>query len=102
MLDALLLTLVNLLIVEPAQAEFRDLLAARGAPEAVVRSIAGCLAGAPQALATLYAEAPLQGLVTAFRLWTGLTSYQAVLVEAVPACGPALEAAGGFLARPPG
>jgi hypothetical protein len=89
----LFLMLVSTLIVEPAQTEFRSRLAQLGAPAAVIRDVSSCVTAAHPVLARVYSEDPVRGTVTGIRIWTGMTSYQAVLQAEVPDCTPALEAA---------
>ncbi|ONG59161.1 hypothetical protein BKE38_00365 [Pseudoroseomonas deserti] len=89
--------LVTTLIVEPAQAEFGTRLAQLGAPAAVIREVSTCVAAAPAALADVYAERPVQGVVSAIRVWTGMTTYQELLQAEVPACKAALEVARPFI-----
>ncbi|GLK85620.1 hypothetical protein [Ancylobacter defluvii] len=100
MLSQLFLTLVNMLVVEPAQAEIGNRLAKLGAPPAITKDVTSCVTAAAPILAQLYSEDPVRGVVTAFRLWSGTTTYSAVLRAEVPACEPALLAAEPYLARP--
>lgn len=102
MFGEFLLLLVNVLIIEPAQAELSARLGGLGAPAAVMQGVSSCVAAAHTTLGALYTENPWEGITTAFRLWTGLTSYEAVLQAEVPACEPALKAARPFIAREPG
>ena len=95
----LFLALVNFLIVEPAQAEFNTRLAQLGAPPTIMRDVGNCVSAAPPVLTEIYADDPVRGVLTAARIWTGLTTYETVLQADVPACGPALQAAQLFLSR---
>jgi hypothetical protein len=97
MIRDLFLMLVNLLVVEPAQAQFADRLRQLAAPQAIIQQVGTCISAAGPALADRYSEAPVHGVVTAVRLWTGLTRYDAVLSAEVPECGPALRAAQPYL-----
>ncbi|HEY4253145.1 MAG TPA: hypothetical protein VGM87_18185 [Roseomonas sp.] len=96
MLRDLFLLLVQALVIDPAQAQLGDRLA-RFAPPAIAQQVTGCIAAAGPALAGLYSDAPLHGVVTAFRLWTGMTRYDVVLRAEVPECEPALRAAEPYL-----
>lgn len=97
MIRDLFLTLVTWLVVEPAQAQLADRLRQLAAPQAVIQQVGACIAAAGPALADRYSDAPVHGMVTAVRLWTGLTRYDAVLGAEVPECGPALRAAQPYL-----
>ena len=97
MLHEFFLMLVSSLIVEPAQAEFSSRLAQLGAPPAIIRDVSSCVSAAHPALARVYSEDPVHGVITGIRIWTGMTTYQAVLQAEVPACKPALEAARPYL-----
>jgi hypothetical protein len=91
------LMLVSTLIVEPAQTEFRSRLAEVGAPPAIIRDVSTCVAAAHPVLARVYSERPVHGVMTGVRIWTGMTTYQAVLQAEVPDCKPALEAARPYI-----
>lgn len=93
MLRDFFLMLVGSLIVEPAQAEYSSRLAQLGAPPAVIRDVSSCVSAAHPVLARVYSEDPVHGVMTGIRIWTGMTTYQAVLRAEVPDCRPALEAA---------
>ena len=95
----LFLTLINLLIIEPAQTEFSARLTQVGAPPAIMRDVGNCVLAAPPVLTEIYTGDPVRGVLTAARIWTGLTTYQAVLQADVPRCGPALQAAQPYLSR---
>lgn len=97
MIRDLFFTLVTWLVVEPAQAQLAERLRQLAAPPAVIQQVTTCIAAAGPALADRYSEAPVHGVVTALRLWTGLTRYDAVLGAEVPECGPALRAAQPYL-----
>ncbi len=95
----LFLALINLLIVEPAQTEFNTRLAQLGAPPTIMRDVSSCVSAAPPVLTEIYAGDPVRGVLTAARVWMGLTTYEAVLQADVPACGPVLQAAQPYLSR---
>jgi hypothetical protein len=89
--------LVSSLIVEPAQTELSARLARVGAPPAVIRDISSCVSAAHPVLARVYSEDPVHGVITGIKIWTGMTTYQAVLQAEVPDCRPALEAARPYI-----
>lgn len=99
MLRDLFLALINMLVVEPTQAELGGRLGQLGAPPAIMRDVASCISAARPVLTETYSDDPVRGVLTAVRLWVGLTTYDAVLQNEVPACGPALQAAQPYLSR---
>ncbi|WP_159996702.1 hypothetical protein [Roseomonas sp. 18066] len=102
MLQDFFLMLVSTFILQPAQAELGARLARLHAPPAVISQVTGCVTAARPVLARVYGEDPLHGVVSVFRVWTGMTTYQAVLQAEVPACHAALEAAQPFIGPAPG
>jgi len=90
-------TLVSLFLVEPFQAEMRERLAAARVPPEVVRQVAQCGRVATPVLAKRVMAEPWWGATTVVRVWAGATTADAVVAEAVPACGPAIRAAQPFL-----
>lgn len=99
MLSDIFLALVNMFVVEPAQAELGRRLEQLRAPPAIIRDVSDCLSAARPVLIEAYIEDPVRGVLTVVRLWTGLTTYDAVLQDEVPACKPALQAARPYLER---
>jgi hypothetical protein len=95
----LFLALVNMLVVEPAQTNFSARLAQLGAPPTITQDISSCLSAAQPVLTEMYTDDPVRGVLTAVRLWSGMTTYEVVLQKEVPACGPAFQAARPYLSR---
>ncbi|WP_043833267.1 hypothetical protein [Muricoccus aerilatus] len=95
----LFFTLINLLITEPAKTELSARLAQLGAPQTIMRDVASCVSAASPVLTETYIGDPVRGVLTAARIWTGMTTYEAVLQADVPACGPVLQAAQPYLSH---
>lgn len=96
-MSTILSALVSLFLLQPLQDSFAERLAAAGAPRAVVADVAVCAtSGIPQAVERVTAE-PLWALSRAIQVWVGVVSPEAALVEAVPGCARAVEAARPFL-----
>lgn len=93
------LALINLLIIEPAQTGFSARLTQLRAPSVTMRNVSSCVSAAPAVLAEIYIRDPVRGVLTAAKIWMGMTTYEAVLQAGVPECGPALQAAKPYLAR---
>ncbi len=91
------LNIFSFLIIEPFQAEFNQKLRDMQAPAAVVEQVQGCV----RAAAPLLADKALGNWwwagTTAVYVAIGMQSPEKVLVEQVPSCAPAMEAAKPFL-----
>ena len=93
MLDTTLAALVSFFLIDPLQAEMSKRLTAAGAPPTVV----ACARTATPALVDRATGDPWWAATTAVGIWLGSTKPDAVLVEAAPACAPAIDAARPFL-----
>ena len=74
-----------------------DKLAGARAPQAVVAEVTACARTATPVIAQRALDDPWWTATTAFRLWVGSAEPETVLVEAAPACAPAVRAARPFL-----
>ena len=63
-----------------------------------MRQVTECGAAAAPALLERAGADPWWAAGTAFRIWIGALRPEAVLAEAAPACGPAMQAARPYLA----
>jgi hypothetical protein len=97
MIRDFILSLVSFFIVEPFQAELNAKLAAAQAPQAIVRDVTSCATAALPVLADRALGDPWWATTTIISVSIGMDSPERVLVEAVPACGPAVRAAQPFL-----
>jgi len=98
MIEALLGWLVATFLLGPMQAQMAEQLAGARAPAAVVRQVTECGAAAAPVLLDRAAADPWWAVGTTFRVWIGALRPEAVLAEAAPACGPAMQAARPYLA----
>lgn len=89
--------LVGLFVIDPLQAELARRLTAARAPQAVIGEVRACLEAATPVVSDRLTSDPVWFLDIAFRAWTGLERPDILVVRAVPACRPALEAARPFL-----
>ena len=90
-------SLVGLLLIEPLEARLTEKLQAARAPQAVVTQLVACARDAAPVVADRIAAAPWWGVQTIARVWIGSASSEATLVEVVPRCRSAVEAARPFL-----
>ena len=97
MLDTTLAALVSFFLIDPLQAEMSKRLTAAGAPPTVVADVASCARTATPALVDRATGDPWWAATTAVGIWLGSTKPDAVLVDAAPACAPAIDAARPFL-----
>ncbi len=89
--------LISFVLLDPLGAEVRERLEAARAPQAVVSEVVSCIEKAGPALAVRAWSEPLWIATTAFSVWTGTASVEAVAAEAAPACAPAIRSAAPFL-----
>ncbi len=101
MLDNALAALVSFFLIDPLQAGISDRLAAAGVPPAIAANVASCARTATPGIVDRATGDIWWTTSTAFALWTGSTTPDAVLVAAAPVCAPAVDAARPFLAGRP-
>lgn len=85
-------------MIEPFQAEINDRLRAVQAPAAVIQEVESCARAAAPALADKAMSDWWWAGTTAIYVGVGMQSPENVLINAVPACTPAVRAAQPFLA----
>jgi len=93
----LIISLLSAAVVEPLQTELADKLEAARAPQAVMVQISQCASAAAPVLAERVASDPWWGVATTAKIWTGITSPEAVVGDAAPPCASALQSARPFL-----
>lgn len=98
MLNDLFAFLIVTFVIGPFQAEIADRLALARAPQAVMAEIGACATAAGPALSERLTEDWRWVATRAVGIWTGSTTTEAVLGEAVPECRDAIAAARPFLA----
>lgn len=89
--------LVSLFLIGPLQDSLADRLAAAGAPQVALAEVTSCASNATPAVAGRAWNDPWWAIVTAVKLWSGRARPETVLVDAVPSCAAAVEAALPFL-----
>ena len=99
MIGDLIAWFVLAFLVNPLTSEVQSRLAEANAPPAVVGQVAACGAQAAPALLRRAAEDPWWAIRTGIGTWIGTVQADAVLAEAAPGCGPAMQAARPYLAR---
>lgn len=90
-------TLFAVLLLQPLGADIDRALEAARAPRAVVEQVRRCQADAAPALRDKVGQDPWWAATNALRLWAGLTTPEAVLVQAAPQCRAAVDTARPFL-----
>ena len=89
--------LVSFFLTGPLQAEISEKLAAARAPQAIVTQVADCARDAAPALLERAISDPWWAATSSFSVWTGMARPESILVQAAPACCPAVAAARPFL-----
>lgn len=97
MLHDILAFIVNLLIVDPLQAEMDKRLAEARAPQAIIAEVRACADAGLPALATRAAAEPGWAAMTALDLWLGRVAPEDTLSRLVPQCAAPAQAAKGYL-----
>lgn len=97
MIRDFILSLVAFFIVDPFKAELNQKLAAVHAPAEIVREVQRCATSATPILLERAMSDWWWAGTTAISVSIGMITPEQVLVEAAPACGPAVRAAQPFL-----
>lgn len=90
-------TLVSIFLTGPLQAELSEKLAAARAPQAIVAQVTDCAAAAAPVILDKVVSDPWWAATNVVRVWAGLARADSVLIDAAPACRPAIDAARPFL-----
>jgi hypothetical protein len=91
--------LISLFLIQPLQVELSETLATAKAPQAVVAEVTTCARDATTSLIDRAVEEPGWAASSAIGLWTGWVTPDQFLVQAVPGCSAAVEAARPFIAE---
>lgn len=89
--------LVSIFLTGPLQDELNEKLAAARAPQAVVAQVADCARDAAPALVERAVSDPWWAATSTVSVWAGYARPEVILLDAAPACRPAVEAARPFL-----
>jgi len=98
MVQEILVFIVNILIVEPLQAEMNERLAQVRAPQAVIADVRACATGSLPVLTDRVMADPGWAATTALHVWIGTAALEDVLSTASPQCDTAVKAAKAYLA----
>lgn len=99
MIGDLIAWLVATMLVNPLTTELQSRLMAANAPPSVMVEVAACGSAAAPVLLRRATEEPWWAIRTGFATWIGTIQPDAVLSEAAPRCGPAMQMARPFLLR---
>jgi hypothetical protein len=97
MIHDILAFFVNLLIVDPLQAEIGKRLAEVRAPQAIIADMRACAAASLPRLADRAMADPAWVLTTAVDVWTGGAAPLNVLSSASPQCDATIKSAKAYL-----
>lgn len=89
--------LISLFLIQPLQAELSETLATAQVPQAVTAEVTACARDATTSLIDRAVKEPGWAASSALGLWAGLVEPDQLLVEAVPGCSAAVEAAQPFI-----
>jgi hypothetical protein len=98
MVQEILAFIVNILIVDPIQAEMNERLAKVRAPQAVIADVRTCATASLPVLASRAVDDPAWAAMTALNVWIGTAAPEDVLSTASPQCDTAVRAAKAYLA----
>jgi hypothetical protein len=97
MIHEILAFVVNLLIVDPLQAEMDKRLADVRAPQAVIADVKGCADAALPGLTDRVMSEPGWILGATLDIWLGTGAPEKVLADVAPQCEAPLRAARSYL-----
>jgi hypothetical protein len=89
MLNNIISSLIQLLVVGPFEAEINDRLASARAPTSIIAQVKDCASAALPNLARRTSDDPWWIVTTVAGIWFGRTSPETVMTEAAPVCGEA-------------
>lgn len=89
--------LISFFLIQPLQAEVAERLAGTRVPQEVLTEVTTCMSAAAPVIIDRATEDPGWAVSNALGIWFGTTQPEAVLIEAVPSCESAVEAARPFL-----
>lgn len=93
----LIAALVSFFLIQPLQAQMAETLTQMRAPAAVSAKVAACAREAAPVVAERAMSDPWWAATSVVSVWIGRAQPEALLVEVVPACAPAVAAARPFL-----
>lgn len=99
MLSAVIFYFVQLLILQPFQAEIIDRLSRANVPYEVTANVRSCSTQARQIITDRAVGDPWQLASMAFDVWIRGTAPDRILAASVPGCSSAIETAKSFLAQ---
>lgn len=97
MIHEILAFIINVLIVDPLQAEMDKRLTEVRAPRAVIADVRACADAALPILARRAATEPAWIVVTSLDIWLGRAALEEVLTNLSPQCAAPAQAAKGYL-----
>jgi hypothetical protein len=89
--------LVSFFLVDPLQAELAERLAAARAPQAIAAEVVSCARTAAPLIVDRTMADPWWAASNALSIWVGTARPEGLLVEMVPRCAGAVQAARPFL-----
>lgn len=97
MIQEILAAVVNILIVDPIQAEMNERLAQVKAPQAVIADVRACATASLPILADRVVADPAWAATTIIEVWIGTAAPEDVLSSTSPRCDSAVKAARAYL-----
>lgn len=97
MVQDILALIVNMLILEPLQAEMNERLAKVRAPQAIIADVRTCATASLPVLADRAVADPAWAATTALNVWIGTAAPEDVLGTSSPQCDNAIKAARAYL-----
>jgi hypothetical protein len=96
-MQEILVSLIGLMLVEPLHVYLTEMLQGANAPQALVSEVTECAKSAARSIAERATTNPWWAIEATARFWTGISSPEALLVEAAPRCRGTVDAARPFL-----
>ncbi|MFC3694322.1 hypothetical protein [Chenggangzhangella methanolivorans] len=97
MLSALLSSLLQTFVVDPATAEVEAALRRAKAPVEVIAQVETCVRNGVPALVKQVGDSPAHGFSLALDVWLERLKAEDVIVKAAPSCAPVVAAARPYL-----
>lgn len=97
-IQAIIATLISLLLIDPLESALTKRLAAAGVPDAAVKTVVACGRSALPTIVSRSISEPIWAATQALRVWTGSVQADKILTEIAPQCAGVVDAARGIVA----
>lgn len=96
-MQAIIATLISLLLIDPLESALAKRLAADGIPNAAVKTVVACGRSALPTIISRSISEPIWAATQVLRVWTDSVQADKILSEIAPQCAGVIDAARGVV-----